>query len=426
MSTDSDLAPFVGWLLTFLLHSTCALGAALLLGAALRDRAIAWQERLLRFVLWAPLVSSSLQFLVLGGPWTGGFPSPAADAPLAREGAPLLAMPIAAAAPLADPTPPAAGPSWSLVVAALAAIAAIVGLGWLWLSRRRLARMLATRRPEPDARVLAAVAMVAPRVGLRRLPRVRRCDLLPTPIAFGLLRPEVCLPSRVGELGAASLAAMLAHELAHLRRRDPAVMALGALLQALFPWQLLLPVARRRWLRLVELRCDAIAAGHTSPTAVARCLLEVAEWLRPPPAAMPALGMAARASSLRDRIEAALQHRAGPPPRRVLSMAFGGVSLSALTFAGPGLQATPPEPPPVASFVVLDDLTSSATPVGRVLQERDALLAEAEQLQAELAGQDVSPELEQLLVALQRRLLVVQRLATRIDQRLASRSPEAR
>jgi beta-lactamase regulating signal transducer with metallopeptidase domain len=393
----------------------------------LRDRHIAWQERLLRFVLWAPLVSSSVQFLVLGGPWTGGFWSPAA-APAAATGNVMLpAAPEADLAATTDLAPHAAGPSWSLLVTAFAAVAAVAGLTWLWLSRRRLARVLALRRPEQDAQLHAEVVAAAGRLGLRRPPRVSRCDLLPTPIAFGLLRPEVCLPSRVGELGAASRQAMLAHELAHLRRRDPVVMALGALLQALFPWQVLLPIARRRWLRLVELRCDAIAAAHTSPTSVARCLLEVAEWLRPPQPAMVALGMAARASSLRDRIEAALQHRDAAPPRRLLSLAFGGVSLSALTIAAPGLEAMPAAPSPARSFVVTDDdLTPPATLLQLVLAESAALTAEAGQLQADLAGQPVTPELEQLLVALQRRLLAVQRLATRLEQLRANRSPKAR
>lgn len=423
MIADADLTAFAGWLVTFALHSTCALVAVLLLGAVLRERAIAWQELLLRFVLWAPLVSSSVQFLVLGGPWTGW--SPSVVAPVEPETALVLSSPATESVPLADLPPHGGAPSWSLMGTALAALAAVAGLTWLWLSRRRLARVLRTRRPEADPRVGAAVAITASRLGLR-VPRVSRCDLLATPIAFGLLRPEICLPSRVDELGAISLRAMLAHELAHLRRRDPAVMSLGSLLQALFPWQLLLPVARRRWLRLVELRCDAIAAGHTSPTSVARCLLEVAEWLRPPQSQVPALGMAARASSLRDRVEAALQHRPVPPPRRLLSLAVGGVSLSALTIVGPGLHVAPPAPTPSIGFVVLDDVPPLPTLLQTVLAEHAALAAEAERLQADLAGQPVSPELEQLLVALQRRLLAVERLAMRLERRVPSRRTEAR
>lgn len=415
-----DAAAIADWLGTFAIHSTCAFGAALLLGVCLRDRAAAWQEQMLRFVLWAPLVSSTLQFVVLGGPWTGGFvPRPAPSIVAVDPTWPTDLAVVDAMLPTALPArwP---GLPWSTWLLAGATLAAAVGLFWHWRSQRRLVRALAARHPESDPRVLAAVESVAQRLGLRR-PLISRCETLPTPIAFGLWRPEVCLPSRVAELGAASLAAMLAHELAHLRRRDPAVMAAGALLQALFPWQVLLPLVRRRWLRLVELRCDAIAAGHTSPTAVARCLLEVAEWLRPP--AMPALGMAARPSGLRDRVEAALQHRVTASPRRLWSLSCGGVSLSALTVVAPGLHAVPVAPP-IAELGVI--AVSPATDLEFLLEEHAVLSAEAERLQAELVDQAVSPELEQLLSVLRRRLSVVGRLAARIQVRLDASAPEAR
>lgn len=415
-----DLDMCVDWLGTFALHSTCALGAALLVSLALRARWTAAQERLLRFALWAPLVSSTVQLLVLDGPWGGGFSRPAPPAEVLL----LSSLPGPARAddvPLrlvAAPTAPWTPTSW---IALAAASTAAIGLLWLWRSHRRLGHLLAQRRPELGERVLAAAATVAVRLDMRRLPRLSRCDAMPTPIAFGLLRPEICLPSRAGELGAASLQAMLAHELAHLRRRDPAVMALGTLLQALFPWQVLLPFVRRRWLKLVELRCDAIAAGHTSPTAVARCLLEVAEWLRPPHVAVPALAMAARASSLRDRVEAALQYRTARPPRRLLSLAFGGVSLSALTVAAPGLQPAPAAFSQPAFAMALDDITPASS-LQLVLEEHAALAADADRLRRELAGRDLSPQLEQLLATLQRRLLVLERIAARIELRAARRT----
>jgi beta-lactamase regulating signal transducer with metallopeptidase domain len=413
------------WLGTYALHSTVALGGALLLGLVLRDRAIAWQEGLLRFVMWAALASSAVQFFVLGGPWWGQ--RGVADEPRAIGELSLLDVPAFAAASVSA-APAVAEPllPWSTWIGLLAMGAAACGLTFWWLSRRRLARVLAHRQPERSARVLLAAADVARELGLRRLPRLSRCERLLTPIAFGWLRPETSLPARVDELDAPSLRAMLAHEFAHLRRRDPAVLASVSLLQALFPWQVLLPLVRRRWLRLVELRCDAIAADRTSPTAVARCLLEVASWLQAQrPVAGLALGMAARPSSLRDRIEAALQPRAARPPRRLLSFAFGSVSLSALAVAGPGLEPEPTAAAPEVAFAILDDITD-ASPLQLVLAEHALLAAEARQLRADLAGRPTSPELEQLLMALERRLLVVDRLATRVQQRLESRDTEAR
>ena len=57
------------WLLTFAIHGTLLLGAALLAGAWLSARATAWQELLLRIALLAPVATSLLQWWLLGGPW---------------------------------------------------------------------------------------------------------------------------------------------------------------------------------------------------------------------------------------------------------------------------------------------------------------------------------------------------------------------
>lgn len=401
----------LAWLGTYALHSTCALGLAWLFAAVLQNRAVVLQERLLRLALFAAVVTSSVQCFVLGGPWQG-----AAAAPVAAAPAPALALVLREAAPTAVPdVATGTAPSWSTWLGVFAVAAALLGLAAWWLARRRLARLLAGRQREHDLRVLALAADVAGELGLRRTPRLCRSPNLLTPVAFGWPRGEVALPARVDELDPPSLRAMLAHEFAHLRRRDPAVLAVLAVLQALFPWQLLLPLVRRRWLRLVELRCDAIAAERSSPTAVARCLLEVAGWLQGrSPAPQLALGMAARPSALRDRVEAALAGRAGTAPRRLWSAAFGGVSLSALAVVGPGI-APADEPVFAAPIAIVDSDDGSPATLAR--DEYQLLAAEVAQLRADLAGRPLTPELEQLLLALERRLLVVERLARHIERR---------
>lgn len=427
---------FADWLGTFALHSTCALGGAWLVSLALGRRALRFQERLLRFALWAGLVSATLQCAVFGSPFELALPT--ASSAVAVPAATLPAAELAAVAPsvsAAAAAAPLADAPWSVRLAGGAAAFALGGVFWLGLVLVRLRRTLRSRRPETDARVLAAAAEVAHGMGLQQSPRLSRSGSLATPIAFGWLRPEICLPVRVGDLGDAPLRALLAHEVAHLRRGDPAWMWFAAGLQALFPWQVLLLLARRRWARLVELRCDAIAASHSSPTAVARCLLEVAEWLRPG-GAVPAvaLGMAARPSALRERVEAALQVRPAAPPRRALSAAFGGLSLTSLTLIGPGVQSEPlPAALPVAAAPAP---TVSAPPaVGSTTQQAFSLLQQeyatlveqVAQLRAELGNGRASPELEQLVSTLQRRLLAVERLRTRLQALLDRRDPaEAR
>ena len=439
--------PVADWLGTFALHSTCALGGAWLLSAALGQRARLFQERLLRFSLWVALASATVQCAVLGSPLGWSLPG---NAPNDAEVFLLATLPAAdpVALEIAPPVATTAAPwqlprfAWSTWLVALGVTMALFGACWLVRVHARLRRVLCEREPETDARVLASAAIAAREQGLRQSPRLSRSPQLATPIAFGWLRPEICLPMRVGELGDPSLRAMLAHEIAHLRRGDPAWMWLAAGLQALFPWQVLLFVVRRRWSRLVELRCDAIAAQHSSPTAVARCLLDVADWLRPP-SALPivAFGMAARPSALRERIEAALQSRPIGPRRRLLSLAFGGLSLTSLSLAAPGVQSRPVAPSPA---MVIPELAVDApaavsapdvvaAPKSRetmltafaLLQEEHAeLTAEVRQMQAELRFQRVSPELEQLVSALQRRLLTVERLRSRLKAKLDRNVPK--
>jgi beta-lactamase regulating signal transducer with metallopeptidase domain len=435
----SMLVPVADWLCTFALHSTCALGGAWALGCLLGRRAVALQEHVLRFALWVALLSSSLQFFLAGGIWATGLSLPRGPAVVLAESVsldvaePMFVLSQSAALPPSSLSFAASGDvSWSIVVVAAAAAFAVLGLGWLWSAHRRLRHVLAQRQPETDPRVLQTAAEVARSLGLRQSPHVSRSPLLATPIAFGWLRPEICLPTRANGLTDASLRAMLAHEVAHLRRCDPAWMWLAAAMQALFPWQVLLVPVRRRWARLVELRCDAIAAEHSSSTAVARCLLDVAEWLRPGTAQPTmALGMAARASSLRERVEAALQPTTVARPERLFAMAWSGLSLAALTVVGPVVQSDAALAD-VPLLVAVDELAPEfpASPLAVAADlleaERADLVGEVARLRADLARRPASLEIGLMLAAVERRLEALQRMGARLRARLDRSVPEAR
>ena len=450
---NTFLDGFVAWLLTFALHSTCALGGALLLTLLLRRRALGAQEAALRWSLWAALLSATLQVAVLGSPWSVGdlgrdvpVDTPAPSTAPASE--PLQVM-VATAPPASAPLVVDAddeGLDWRGLLGACALLAAGGGLVWLWCVQSRLRTLLAARRPETDPRVLTLAARAARGLGLQQSPHLSRCPRIATPIAFGWLRPEICLPERVDDLDDASLRAMLAHELAHLRRCDPAWMWGGAVLQALFPWQPLLLVVRRRWAQLVELQCDAVAAHHAGPTAVARCLLDVAEWLRPDTQQpLGALGMAARPSALRVRVETALRGDpcAEPDVRRV--HLAGGLAVGVLVFAAPGLATVPAgdEPLPVVDLVDAPAVESveerfaapppatgaDVSPVMQLLAELTAeqreLLQEAADLQASLALAP-EPELRDLQTLLVERLRRMETQRQRLSALLAARAKESR
>src|SRR5262245_22430810 len=180
MSASLDLQGVADWLCTFALHSTLVLAIALLLGAVLRNRAIAFQEGALRLSLWAALVSSSLQYFALGSPWpflellpVDTLPSPGGL--VAVETASLPA-PLAAAAP-SGAIVMGVRWSWPIGIVSAAAGLGVFGLLWLWCVRQRLQRVLALRQPDVDSRVLAMAATVARELGMRQSPHVSTCEL---------------------------------------------------------------------------------------------------------------------------------------------------------------------------------------------------------------------------------------------------------
>ncbi len=83
--------------------------------------------------------------------------------------------------------------------------------------------------------VLAAACRVSRRLGLRRAVPVLRSTLAQVPVVIGYLRPVVLVPvSLMTSIPTRQLEAILAHELAHVRRHDFVVNLLQTLVETLF------------------------------------------------------------------------------------------------------------------------------------------------------------------------------------------------
>lgn len=110
--------------------------------------------------------------------------------------------------------------------------------------------------------------------------RLRLVPGLPNPVfTAGFLRPVVFAATELsGHLAEQELVAVLAHEAAHVRRRDPLrLMVLRAMAHAFF-W---IPVIRRLaddFADDAELLADDVAAGQTGPLPVASALLALSSW----------------------------------------------------------------------------------------------------------------------------------------------------
>ncbi len=101
-----------------------------------------------------------------------------------------------------------------------------------WLTLRRLKRVGVS--PAKDE-VLASLARVSKRLGLHRSVQVLESSVAQVPLVVGYLRPVILLPvSLLTSIPATQLEAILAHELAHIRRHDFVVNLLQILIETLF------------------------------------------------------------------------------------------------------------------------------------------------------------------------------------------------
>jgi beta-lactamase regulating signal transducer with metallopeptidase domain len=106
----------------------------------------------------------------------------------------------------------------------------------------------------------------------RRSVRLTTNSLCPVPLALGGRR--IVLPERfIEELDPEQQRAALAHEMAHIARRDPQWRIAAEILERVLFFQPLNRLARTRLCDSAEFLCDEWAVQQTqSPLALARCL----------------------------------------------------------------------------------------------------------------------------------------------------------
>ncbi|MFO1020007.1 MAG: M56 family metallopeptidase [Planctomycetales bacterium] len=199
------------------------------------------------------------------------------------------------------------------------------------------------------------------------------------PGAAGWLQPTITLPQRaLDELSRAELKSLLAHELAHLVRRDPLWLAGTFLVQLAFPFQPLLWPARRRWQQVAEVECDALAVEWTAdPIALAECLTRVLSWKLPP---NPSLVVAtlSQGAELSRRVESLLEDPVTDPWRsgrwRRLLWPLSGVLLLGVTLLGPQVTGILPLPRTFAADEPKAEQSSAAVDNKRITVDEFAEL----------------------------------------------------
>ena len=393
----------VSWLATFLIHSTLLLGAAWLLTrrpGLYRLRDVLWKTALI-----ASLLTTSVHVFL--GPVSAAGHS---DLP-GRE---IVAVEPQLIAPDRTPAPlPDSDADVNLVEtlshfgltaanAAVRAWTATVGLlqnqaGWIlmvWLlgaavaglryasARRNFLAGVGQRQDVPPGVLTGILAQLCRQTRLRRCPRLTCSSHSARPMVIG--PAEICIPQQVfTRLSVEQQRGLLAHELAHLVRRDPWWLLLSGILEHLLFFQPLVRLARRAMQESAEYLCDAQSARSMGDgLELAACLVEVAGWPRDSQP-MLAAGMANGGSDLEARVlrlidgswanrsEGAGWWRAGLAAALFTCMVWAGPGVSVLAetqspsqpLAMPVLKAVQPIPAPVQTATPIEVETGWHAPV---------------------------------------------------------------
>lgn len=211
-----------------------------------------------------------------------------------------------------------------------------VSLGALVLALVTSASLLALsrelRRVLVEQRLLRRLPLLPATDEVRAALDIRRCERVfvlpgsrPLAFCFGLLRPRVVISvPLLDRLERQEQAAVLWHELAHARRREPLRCLLARLATTALFWLPALRDLRDRYLLAKELAADRLALEKTSRQALAAALWGVLDQ----PGPLGAVGLSEGGPA---RIERLLDPKAPLPPlfdrRRLIATILAAASL---------------------------------------------------------------------------------------------------
>lgn len=282
-------------------------GAALAFATFLRSRAAADRALVLRIgvamLLLLPLIAVGLPALEIVA-----FAAPEAMPAMPYVPVPELAMADFGAPPPAAPEPTIWDDPTPLVLLAYLGGLAMIGsrlLAGLWL----LNRWTRTARTVDCPDWLAAFERVRWAAGNAESIRLLASDGVTSPLSWGWRRPVILLDTdTLGHPDDAD--AILAHEVAHIARRDWQVLMLARLVATLFWFNPLVWLLEREVIQQAEEAADLEAAQRMEPARYAETLLSWAQVN----GAIPANSIAPSTSALGRRVRAVLDRRSRERP----------------------------------------------------------------------------------------------------------------
>lgn len=244
-------------------------------------------------------------------------------------------------------------------------------LGWTLVRTLRFRRLLGRTSQSAPSALGHEVSRIGRGLGLVRGPEVHTTTARVSPmVCWTGGRVRLVIPSfLLAELGRGELRAVLAHELAHVRRRDHLVRWIEWLACSVFWWNPVAWWARRELRAAEEASCDAlgVVATGSTPRAYAKSLLHVLEVMSEPPtpptptlASGVASGRGSRSLERRRRmLVTGRSTRWAPGWIRAMAIAWAAFLLPlGFVYCGPGTPTTPTEPiepavPPTGATLVI-------------------------------------------------------------------------
>lgn len=148
----------------------------------------------------------------------------------------------------------------SLCLAALWIIVSAGLLYRLFIRRQFFARVIARAEPVEALELLAVAQQLANDFVIRRRVILYSSADYPAPFTMGLLKPVIFIPAAMlAQLPINTIKAMLAHEFAHIARRDDLAVLWQQCAAVIFFFNPLLRHANRQLAEVREICCDALA-----------------------------------------------------------------------------------------------------------------------------------------------------------------------
>jgi beta-lactamase regulating signal transducer with metallopeptidase domain len=308
-------------------------GAAIAAGAAVVLRVLRQAAPNRRYLV------ACLALALLATSWTAAFVNASGPAPqmhtrvaVIRTTASLPASALDATLPAVSDAAPPTGPatpwasrakSWAVAFVPIWLLGVCffsTRLAFAWAQVRRVRRSTIDVLPED---VTSRVARIVDRVQVSRPVRLVQSTAVHVPMVVGWLRPLVLLPaSALAGLSPAQLDAVIAHELAHIRRHDYLVNLLQNAVEVILfyhpaCWWLSRQIRDER-----ELCCDDIAVAACGDRRVYAAALTQLEVLRPD----TALSLAATDGPLLRRVRRLVR-----PPRQAPAPSWTAMAIPAIT-----------------------------------------------------------------------------------------------